>query len=732
MKVQEFADLLHSVRSNGSGFKARCPGHDDREASLSIHEGDDERILLKCFAGCEAPDIVDALGLTMADLYPERPESSNGHRPRQPRRIVATYPYYDETGELLYEAVRYEPKDFKQRRPDGVGGWAWNLQGVRRVLYRLPELLAASSGRWVLVTEGEKDVDRLLSLGFVATTCPQGAGKWRDEYSEALRGRYVAIIPDNDDPGRRHAEQVARSLYGVVTEVRIVTLPGLPDKGDVSDWLDNGGTPEQLKRIIVAAPGWTPDVEPEPATEEPAKPAGPVLRVVSLAEVQAKPVDWLWDRWLARGKVTIIGGHAGDGKSTVTVWLSSTLSNAGTWPDGTRAPKGRTLFLLAEDGLEDTLRPRLDQHGADVSQVFAIQAVQEPKGNDTAFSIARHLDLLEERIIEDRIDLLVIDPITSFMPKSDRNAEGDVRDLLTPLTALADRTGVAVTPVMHVGKPSGTNRRPIQQLLGATAFGAIARTVWMVAPTSNEPDETRRVLAVVKSNLATKPPALEWSRDLDQAIKWHGESDHDITELLGGAAPARPRDNAEGFLRELLADGPMPAKDIEAQAKQQGISTTGALRRAREAIGAKRGKSNIPNGPWLWYLPGDESKLCTWKGTAQVREGESKSKLSTPIDTQVLKFDGSDDANDPTSQIPSPDVKLSSGDEGAQVRTSKLSSSENKGVLKFDGSVGTNKHDAWNPSEHPDKCRECTFTLKGAQELAAGYCDYCQKRGRAS
>ncbi len=268
MRVREFVDLLDGIRPNGSGWKARCPAHDDREASLSIHEGDDGRILLKCFAACETPDIVDALGLTMADLYPERPESSNGHRPQQPRRIIETYPYFDEAGELLFEVVRFDPKDFRQRRPDGAGSWVWNLQGVRRVLYRLPELLAASPGRWVLATEGEKDADRLLSLGFVATTCPQGAGKWRDEYAETLRGRPVAILPDNDDPGRRHAEQAARSLYGVAAEVRVIDLPGLAAKGDVSDWLDAGGTAEHLKQIVRDAPDWNPDTD-EPVSEEP-------------------------------------------------------------------------------------------------------------------------------------------------------------------------------------------------------------------------------------------------------------------------------------------------------------------------------------------------------------------------------------------------------------------------------------------------------------------------------
>jgi len=166
------------------------------------------------------------------------------------KRIVATYDYMDESGELLYQAVREEPKEFKQRRPDG-NGWIWNLEGVRRVLYRLPELLQARPDDWVFIVEGEKDVDRLYDEGLTATTCPMGAGKWDDKYSEFLNDRSrVAIIPDNDDAGRKHSREVTGSLAGVGVKARIIELPGLPEKGDVSDWLDNGGDKSKLLKLI--------------------------------------------------------------------------------------------------------------------------------------------------------------------------------------------------------------------------------------------------------------------------------------------------------------------------------------------------------------------------------------------------------------------------------------------------------------------------------------------------
>jgi len=133
--------------------------------------------------------------------------------------ITATYDYVDEQGRLLHQTVRYaNPKRFKQRRPTSSGGWIWNLKDTRVVIYQLPDVLSADSGQALLVVEGERDADRLWSLGLPATTNPMGAGKWRDEFSAYLRDRNVVILPDNDDAGRRHADQVARSL-GVVAEV---------------------------------------------------------------------------------------------------------------------------------------------------------------------------------------------------------------------------------------------------------------------------------------------------------------------------------------------------------------------------------------------------------------------------------------------------------------------------------------------------------------------------------
>jgi hypothetical protein len=259
--------LLTGVRKCGNQFEAHCPAHDDQHQSLTVKQADDGRTLVCCQRGCSFFDIAGAIGLEPSDFFPPRadpPRHSAG-------RVVARYVYRDETGQQLFEVERREPKSFRQRRPDGNGGYVWHLDcsvpaecaklghpplsppSVRRLLYRLPELLAAPADVPIFVVEGEKDVDRLAEVGLVATTNPLGARKWRDEYSESLKGKRVVVIPDNDQAGRSHAGEVVASLMKVGVKGSILELPGLPPKGDVSDWLPKIGSPEQLLELASEA-----------------------------------------------------------------------------------------------------------------------------------------------------------------------------------------------------------------------------------------------------------------------------------------------------------------------------------------------------------------------------------------------------------------------------------------------------------------------------------------------
>ena len=237
----------------GTHGKARCPAHDDDRPSLSITDGDKGRVLWKCHAGCSQEEVQTAL--TERGLI-SRGSTPSGGRQKRRRAPKAIYSYDGPDRDLLFQVVRFPQKKFRQRRPDGKDGWIWDTKGVRRVPYRLPELLDASE-EIVFVVEGEKDVETLRAQGLIATCNPGGAGKWRSEYTQYFVGRDVVIVADNDASGLQHAEHVAASLLPVAKNVRIAKLPGLPPNGDVTDWFNAAGSREQLICIIDAAPPYS-------------------------------------------------------------------------------------------------------------------------------------------------------------------------------------------------------------------------------------------------------------------------------------------------------------------------------------------------------------------------------------------------------------------------------------------------------------------------------------------
>ena len=347
------AALPQHARRAGDGWSARCPAHGDRRPSLSIRTGEDGRALVKCQAGCSFEAVLQALGLTPAELFPAHNGQDAPERARQParvsggptggtngaealyraqrggRRLVATYDYLDRHGRLAYQVVRYEPKNFRQRRPDGAGGWIWNLEDVERIPYRLPDLLAADPDETVYVVEGERDVDALAACGLVATCNSGGAGKWPETFAPHFAGRRVVVLPDHDEAGRKHAEQVRASLATVAGSVRVLELPGLPDKGDVSDWLAAGGDLAQLAQLV---DGMDPGADSSPNVPSVGDLASAVrerlgFRLVAEISTDAPP-PMLIER-LDPSSHTILYGTGGVGKGTLTAWWIVQLVAAG-------------------------------------------------------------------------------------------------------------------------------------------------------------------------------------------------------------------------------------------------------------------------------------------------------------------------------------------------------------------------------------------------------------------
>ena len=223
MNAAEIARHIRG-RKSGASWLARCPAHDDQNPSLSLRDMDG-RVLVHCYAGCDQRMVIEAL--IARGLWPER-------EPHRARRIVAAYNYDNEAGELLYQVIRTEPKGFFQRRPDGHGGWI-NKRSERQVLYHLREVLEAAI---VFVCEGEKDVETLRDQGFVATTNAGGANApWLPQYTDALRGREIILIPDCDRAGRERVARIARALVGKVLRLVILELEGAKD---ITEWFERG------------------------------------------------------------------------------------------------------------------------------------------------------------------------------------------------------------------------------------------------------------------------------------------------------------------------------------------------------------------------------------------------------------------------------------------------------------------------------------------------------------
>ena len=427
--MDEILAKLEGVKPSGDDWTARCPvaEHDDHRQSLTVAVGE-KAFLFTCHKGCATEHIASALGYTMADLFLDRGNNGNGKR-----TIDATYDYVDEAGQLLFQKVRYAPKDFRQRRPDGSGGWTWKLGDVRRVLYRLSEVVAGvAAGKTVNIPEGEKDADALAELGLVATCNPEGASesgkrsKWRPEYSEFLRGADVVIWRDKDEAGRAHARAVAAS-------VRIVEAA---EGKDVSDHLDAGYTPDEFVATAEAA----------------AEPRIRIYAAPDIATLQPEQVDWIYEPFFAVSDLSSLEAPSKAGKSTYARLLcASVASVAGrrTFLGGA-VKHGPSLYCTEERA--GTFREGLARAGAlelpDLHVMFLHDAYRM-EWAEIVDEIAEHCERLG-------ILLVVIDTLSKWagMRGDEEQSSGCAMSVMSPLQHLAAK-GIAVLAIRHERKSGG-------------------------------------------------------------------------------------------------------------------------------------------------------------------------------------------------------------------------------------------------------------------------------------
>ena len=340
----------------------------------------------------------------------------------------------------------------------------------------------------------------------------------------------------------------------------------------------------------------------------------PQLTLTRLSDVKPERLEWLWKGWLPKGKLVTGDGDPGLGKSTLALDIAATVTNAGTWPDGTRCEyPGDALLLSAEDGLADTVRPRLDAAGADVTRVHAIEGKSyfDP---DSGQRYLRPLTLadvtdLGDAMARTQARLLIVDVLMAFMPNgTDSHKDQDIRRVLSALSAAADANGCTVLLLRHLNKAKGGD--PLYRGGGSIGIVGAARSGLLVA--SDPDDPTRRVLASVKSNLGVMPNSLAY-RLVDSPehgvarVEWEGISNHDAHGLLSTSRDDDPeaqsaRRDVDDWLRLLLTDGPVESNKVFEDADAAGFSKDKA-KRAKTRLGVKTYRVGGSGGTWFWELP---------------------------------------------------------------------------------------------------------------------------------
>lgn len=329
MKIESVLGKLGKVQKTASGYKANCPLHGDDKQHLSISVAGD-KILLKCWkASCDVKDICGAIGLEVKDLFDNEGKTGGGGGSKT---IAAEYTYKDEAGAVVYQVVRYTPKAFCQRRPDGAGGWVYKMAGVDYIPFHLPELIkAVADKKTVYIAEGEKDVLNLEKVGLVATCNAGGAGKFRATFAKLFLGAAVVIIADKDDKGREHAQDVACKLWQSASSIKVIELPdrdGATVK-DASDWLWAGGTPEELATLTATTADWKPAISPIAALPAPkATTTATTADGTATAKPDGKPEEFYYD---SQRKEYLAQNSRGVWLRLTEAQLKKELARRGVW-----------------------------------------------------------------------------------------------------------------------------------------------------------------------------------------------------------------------------------------------------------------------------------------------------------------------------------------------------------------------------------------------------------------
>jgi hypothetical protein len=389
------------------------------------------------------------------------------------------YVYKDSDGNPVGRVTRGEDKSFTQWRRDD-GRWKPGLAGGTLPLYQLPRVKEANADLPVFIVEGEKDCNRAWSMGLVATTAPGGASKpWTAGYSAELAGRHCVVIPDNDEPGKKHAGQVAASLHGVAGSVRVLELPELADKGDLSDWLDQGGSVTELLAKAKETPEWT---APAPVT------------LKYFHNIAPEPTKWIISAVVPEESCLLLGSEEKSGKTWLLLELAIALAAhrpaLGLW----HPTRQGTSLVVSPEGARLGLSNRL--HGLCWGKSIAASDVGPkiplwPGKLDLTDSI--QVAQLRSTIEYLRPDLLMLDPLITMLGKTDENSSNEMQPLLDVIRSLLGSShGMSIVVSHHLNKGKD-GQSPWAALRGSSALGAWADGLVTIKRETEEADAVRKL-----------------------------------------------------------------------------------------------------------------------------------------------------------------------------------------------------------------------------------------------
>lgn len=350
----------------------------------------------------------------------------------------------------------------------------------------------------------------------------------------------------------------------------------------------------------------------------------PLVQLTQASAITCIPIRWLWRDWLARGKLHILAGAPGTGKTTIALAMAAVITRGDPWPDGTVAPPGRVLLWSGEDDPADTLVPRLRAAGADLDRVLIVGDAltgDEPRPFDPAQDLAA-LEWQLERY--DDIALLIADPVVSAVGNADSHKNTEVRRALQPLVNLGQRLDCAVLGISHFSKGTA-GRDPTERVTGSVAFGALARIVMVTA----KGEDGGRLLARSKSNIGPDGGGFAYSLEMTREggmeasrVQWGDVLEGTARELLGDAeaVPDSPRDDAIAWLTDALSGAEVPVTEIKAEARGAGLSWR-TVERAKAEIGVVARRVNGETrgaGYWTWELPIKSATINTASPTTKV------------------------------------------------------------------------------------------------------------------